>query len=270
MSTALAYVDAVTGVVKRDFLVFLSYRFRLLTQILSSFFSVILFYYVSRLVHVDAFPTHEAYFAFTVVGLVILGTLVSTLVYIAGRVRQELVAGTFERFILSPFGPVAGISSLVIFPFLTSLVTGMVTIVFATVAFDMPLRWETAALALPAILLGGLAFLPIALFIAAGIVLVKQAEAGVGFIVSGISLIGGFFFPIALLPAWISWMSHVQPFTPTLELLRNLLVGTPMEDSAAVALLKICGWAIVFVPVATVALARAVRLGQRRGTIIEY
>ena len=30
MSTALAYLDAVAGVVKRDFLVFLSYRFRLL------------------------------------------------------------------------------------------------------------------------------------------------------------------------------------------------------------------------------------------------
>lgn len=270
VSTVGVYLDAVAGVVKRDFRVFVSYRLRFATQILSAFFSVVLFYYVSRLVHVTAFPSHGAYFAFTVVGLAILATLVSTLSHLPGRVRQELVAGTFERFILSPFGPVAGVASLTVFPFLLSLVTGVITIGFAAAAFHMPLRWSTAPLALPAALLGGLAFLPLALLIAAAVILVKQAESGVGFIVSGISLIGGFFFPVTLLPSWIQWVSHVQPFTPTLELLRNVLVGTPMQDSTWLTLLKICLWAVVLLPLATVALARAIQLGQRRGTVIEY
>ena len=266
----VTYVDAVAGVVKRDLRVFLSYRLRFVAQILSAFFSVILFYYVSRLVHVGAFPSHKAYFGFTVVGLVILGTLVSTLSHLPGRVRQELVAGTFERFILSPFGPVAGVASLTVFPFLMSLVTGVVTIAFAVSAFGMPVRWSTAALAVPSAVLGGLAFLPLALLIAAAVIVVKQAESGVGFIVSGISLIGGFFFPVTLLPNWIEWMSHVQPFTPTLELLRNVLVGTPMQDSAWLTLVKICVWAVILLPLSTLVLAHAIRLGQRRGTVIEY
>src|SRR5207253_645280 len=99
-----------------------------------------------------------------------------------------------------------------VFPFLVSLVSGFVTIAFATVAFGMPVRWSTVALAVPAAFLGGLAFLPLALLIAAAVILVKQAESGVGFIVSGISLIGGFFFPVTLLPNWIEWVAHVQPF----------------------------------------------------------
>ncbi len=270
VSGVLAVADSAIGLVKRDARIFLSYRLRFVSQVFAALFSVILFYYISRLVTVSSFPSPDAYFAFTVVGLVILEVLVSTISNLPGRVRQELVAGTFERLVLSPFGPVAGIASMTIFPFLLALCTGVITLAFAVAVFGMPVQWSTAALSVPLAFLGGLAFLPFALLIAASVIVAKQAESGVGFLVTGISLIGGFFFPVALLPGWIEWLSHVQPFTPTLELLRNVLVGTPLEGTAWGAVLKIVLWAVVLLPPAVWTLSRAIRLSQRRGTIIEY
>jgi ABC-2 type transport system permease protein len=270
MSVAFAYLEGAIGMVKRDARLFLSYRFRFASQILSAFFSVTLFYYISRLVRVGSFDTSDAYFAFAVVGLVILEVLVSTISGLPARVRQELVAGTFERVILSPFGAVAGVASMTVFPFLLALVSGAITIAFAVVVFGMQLRWATAPLSIPVAFLGGLAFLPFALLIAGAVIVVKQAESGVGYVVTFISLIGGFFFPVALLPDWLQWLSRVQPFTPTLQLLRNLLVGTPLHGSPSVFLLKIVLWAVVLLPPTAWALARAVRVGQQRGTIIEY
>src|SRR5581483_9613799 len=99
MTAVAAYADATVGFIKRDVTGFLSYRLRFVSQILGTFFSVTLFYYISRLI---------------TVGIAIMSTLVTSLSALPARVRQELVAGTFERIVLSPFGPVAGITAAVL------------------------------------------------------------------------------------------------------------------------------------------------------------
>ncbi len=98
----------------------------------------------------------------------------------------------------------------------------------------------------------------------------KQAQSGVGFMMMGIAFVAGFLFPVSLLPGWIQWTSDVQPFTPLVDLLRRVLVGTPLEGDAWVALLKIGLFVLVLLPLATWVLAAAIRKSQRSGTIIEY
>ena len=110
------------AIVRRDFRTALSYRFRFVNGIFSAFFSLTLFYYVSRLVRVDQFASSDAYYGFVVAGLVILQVLQSTLVTPSTNVRTELVAGTFERLAVSPFGAVRAVAASTIFPFLYALV----------------------------------------------------------------------------------------------------------------------------------------------------
>ena len=269
MNLLRAYADAGAALVRRDCLVFLSYRLRFVGQVASTFFSVILFYYISRLVHVGAFSSADAYFGFVVVGLAIMGTLISSLSALPARVRQELVAGTFERVLLSPFGPVAAICAAVVFPLVLAVVEGILTVSFAAGALGMPVR-STAVLAVPTALLASLSFVPFALFAAAVVIVAKQAQSGIGFAVTGISLISGVFFPVTLLPHWIQWTTHVQPFTPTLGLLRHLIAGTPMDGSAGGALVKLVLFIALLTPIACWVLRSAIVLSQRRGTIIEY
>src|SRR5436190_6552880 len=185
MKLALNYWDAALAIVRRDRAAFLSYRMRFLSQLLGAFFSVVLFYYISRLVKVSTFGSPDNYFAFVVVGLVIMSSLVSTLSMLPGRIRQELVAGTLERLLLSPFGAVAAIMAMLVFPFVMAIVSGVVTITFAGLVFHMPIR-ATAPLALPAAALGAFAFAPFALFAGALVVVAKQAESGIGFMITGI------------------------------------------------------------------------------------
>jgi ABC-2 type transport system permease protein len=270
VSAAVAYVDAALAVTRRDFDVFRSYRLRLPARLVRPFVAVALFYYISRLVTVEPFDRPDAYFAFVVVGLVIMEVLLSTVVTLPGRVRHELVAGTFERFVVSPFGAAAAVVAMAVFPLVLALVSGALTLAFAAGVFGMPLRWETVALGLPVALLGCVAFAPLALLATAMVIVFKQAEGGVGLLTIAIMFIGGFLFPVALLPAWIEWTSHVQPFTPTLELLRLVLVGTPMESSPWVALLKVAVAAVALLPISVWLLGLAVRKSQHQGTITEY
>lgn len=264
-----AHLEAALAIVKRDLLMYASYRLRFVTQCFQALFSVTLFYYISRLVRVGSIGSPDDYFAYAVIGLVILEVLTLTLGTLPTDLRQELVAGTFERLVLSPFGAVGGVISMTLFPVVLGLVAGVVTLTFATLIFGLHLV-ATAPLAIPVAALGALAFLPFAIMLAGLMLCVKQVGAGASYLIALFSLIGGFYFPVSLLPRWISWTSDVQPFTPTVDLLRHLLAGAPLREPMWLSFTKLGLSILVLTPLAIALLRVAVRISQRRGTIIEY
>jgi ABC-type uncharacterized transport system permease subunit len=263
------WADAVWGVIRRDALVFVTYRMQVLSQVFGMLFQLTIFYFISRLVQSKTFSTPEAYFAFVVVGLAIMEVLVTTLGLTPGKVRQELVAGTMERFIVSPFGATNGVIAMMCFPIAWALLSTAVLLGLAAAIFGLHVA-STAPIAVPVAVLGSLAFMPFALAIVAAVIAFKQATAGTQFATAGIAIIGGLFFPTRLLPGWIRWASDVQPFTPAADLMRHLLVGSSLQHPALAELLKLVGFAIVLFPVTLFLVRRAMLYGQRRGTIIEY
>jgi ABC-2 type transport system permease protein len=270
MSAVASVLDAGFSVVKRDVKVLLSYRIRLATMVLSVFFSLTLFYYISRLVSVSQFSSPDDYYAFAVIGLVILQVVNSVLQTPPTALRQELVAGTFERMVLSPFGAVGGMIAMLICPFLLAIVLGLIMLGFATIVFGVPVEWDTVPLSIPVAALTAVSFAPFGMLLLAVVLVVKQAAGGATWLVALISLVAGLYFPVSLLPDWIEWASEVQPFTPAVDLLRHLLVDTPLEESALSNVLTMLGFAVVLLPCATWVMGKALRASQRRGTVIEY
>lgn len=270
MSAVAAYGRATLAVAKRDLLIFLSYRARLLGQLAGIMLTVTLFHYVSRLVDTPRFPSAEDYYAFALVGILFLRALVFSFTGLSQAMRQELVAGTFERMVTSPLGGRLGIVAMTAFPVALSLLIGMVTFAFAVVVFDVSVAWSTVPLALPAALLASLTVAPFSIAIAAAVILFKQAQAAARFFVIGITAVSGFLFPVALLPGWIRWTSDVQPFTPLVELFRHLLIGTPLEDPVTTTLIKVVAFIVVLLPLSVYALHTAIEIGRRRATLIEY
>lgn len=270
MRSAAALASAAGAICKRDFLIFASYRTRFFTTFFTTAVSLTLFYYVSRLVSSPRIGSPDDYFAFVVVGLVIFGILTSTLTTPVATLRAELQAGTFERMLLSPFGAVRSIASLLIFPLIMGVSLGILSLVFATLVFGLELRWSTVPAAIPLAALGALAFAPFGLVMAAAVVVFKQTNAGATFVITGVTLLAGVYFPVELLPGWIRWASEVQPFTPAVDLLRNVLVGTPLRNEVWVDLLKLGGFTAVLLPCSLVVLRAAVARSRRMGTIIEY
>lgn len=261
---------AAGAVVRRDWLILRSYRFRVLSHLISVCFSVTLFHFISKLVRVSSFATPGAYFAFALVGLITLQVLNSTLHTPPGSLRGELVAGTFERFVVSPFGAVRAMLAMSVFPLLYSLVTALAMLVFAALAFGLHLQWATLALVVPVALLGALSFAPFGLLIMAVVLVFKQAMTAVTFVVAGISLVSGLYFPVSVLPAWMRELSRVQPFTPAADLLRHVMTGAPLHESLGAELAKLAGFPLVLLPLAVLGLSLAVRQGRRRGTLLEY
>ena len=265
-----APVRAAAAVCVRDFRIWSSYRMRFFSTLFTAIVGVILFYYVSRLVNSPEVGDADDYFGFVVVGTATLEVLTATLTAPVATLRAELVVGTFERMVVSAFGPVASIVSLIVFPLLLGLVVGTVTIATAAIGFGLDLHWATVPAAIPAALLGALSFAPLGLLMAAAVLVFKQTNAGTAFVLTGLALVSGVYFPVSLLPDWIQWASDVQPFTPAVELLRHLLVDAPMSQSVAAAVAKLVGFTVVMLPIATAVLRASVQRSRRNGTITEY
>ncbi len=269
MNEIRASVRAFREVLARDLRVYLSYRSRLASQALTSVFSLTLFYYVSKLVHVEGFGSPAAYFGFVIVGIALVGVLYSCF-SVADTVRQELIAGTFERLVLSPFGPVRSVIAMAIFPLLYAFALAAFTLAIGWAVFGLELHWSTVPLAIPAMALALLAFLPFGLAFAALTVVMKQGNVGTSWVIALISIVGGLYFPVTLLPEWVQTAAEFQPFTPSTEMLRHLLVDSPQATSATTTIAKVAAFAAVLLPISIWALRRSIRAGQRRGTIIEY
>lgn len=269
MSETITAGHAFLAVMRRDLSIYLSYRARLVSQALTSVFSVTLFYYVSRLVHVSGFKTPGSYFGFVVVGISMVSVMYSCF-SIPELLRQELVAGTFDRLLLSPFGAVRSVIAMTIFPLLYSFVLAAITLGLGCALFGLQLHWSTVPLSVPALALALLAFLPFGLLFAALTVIVKQGSVGTTWVIALLSIVGGLYFPVSLLPHWVRTAAKLQPFTAATSVLRHLLVGSSVGESSSVALVRLALFAAVLVPVSMLALASAIRFGQRRGTIIEY
>jgi ABC-2 type transport system permease protein len=263
------WLDAMAAIMRRDAILFVSYRAQFVSQVLTPLFTLTVFYYISQVLTSTTIHSPGGYFGFVVVGLVIVQILTISLGVMPVTVRQELVSGTIERSLVSAHGPVNGILGSMLFPLVNALFSGTLMLVLAALIFGLPLE-ATAALAIPVALLGTLAFMPFAVLLVAMVMAFKQVSSASGFLVTAIAIVGGLYFPIALLPGWIRWASDVQPFTPATDLLRHLLVGTPLVHPLVVELLKLVAFALVLFPVAFYFLRKAIRYGQRTGTIAEY
>jgi ABC-2 type transport system permease protein len=269
MSEAIAATQAFLAVMRRDLHVYVSYRTRIVSQVLTSIFSLTLFYYVSRLVHLSSFKSPSSYFGFVVVGLSLVSVMYACFM-IPDFVRQELVAGTFDRMLLSPFGAVRGVVAMTLFPLLLSFALAVMTLAIGCIMFGLQLHWSTVPLGAPVLALALLAFLPFGLLFAALTLIIKQGNVGTSWVIALMALTGGVYFPITVLPQWMQTVGKLQPFTPATSELRHLLVNTPLTASPAASLLKLAVFAGVLLPVSILVLSRAIALGQRRGTIIEY
>jgi ABC-2 type transport system permease protein len=267
MTLASLYVSALLATMKRDAAIFLTYRLRFVTQTLGMLFSLATFYYVAKLVRPDAVGGRGHYYAFVVVGIVITSVLTAA-ISMAQVVRLELVQGSFERLLVSPLGAL-GLVALGAFPISYALVFAGLMLTLAHAIFGVPLHAAGIPPALVVAALGALAFGSIGLLFVA-VLLVTKSPAGANWVVAGLSLLGGAYFPIRLFPSWIRWMSEVQPFTPAVDLLRHLLVGTPSAQPVWLELLRLGGFTAVLMPAALVAVVLATSWSRRRGTIMEY
>lgn len=188
----------------------------------------------------DGGADRSAYVAFIVPGLVLM-TIGSTTVGTAVSVANDMSEGIVARFRTMPIHRGSVITGHVIGSVLQSVISVvLVGAVAAAIGFRSTdatvLEW-LAAFALVALFATALTW------IAVGMGLISpnaEAASNNALPLIFLPLISSTFVPIDAMPGWFQPIAEYQPFTPAIETLRGLLLGTEIGHNGWLAL----GWCV--------------------------
>lgn len=267
---SIAVVGAFIG---RDWRIDLSYRFPFAFQLAATLFTLALFFYLGRLIDTEQFAASEnldaGYFGFVAVGLGLLEVVHSSLGSFSRKLREEQTAGTLEALMVTPAGTSLIILSSAAYTMIRAALDGLVFILGAVVIFGVALDLDpgSASVAL-ATLLGSMGlFASLGIAVAALTVLFKRTTAILGFVSTGLALLGGVYFPIEVLPQPLEGIAALIPFTWALDALRGSLLGGDVDPWQLLGLFLS---AAVLLPIALVAFKSAIRRARKTGSLGEY
>lgn len=257
---------------RRDLLVEASYRANVLLGAVSAFALLMVLYYVGQTV--DASRPLAAYggdyFAFALIGLAAAAPLHAALLQLARRVREAQTTGTLEAILATPVGPARAVLLSSLRPLLGAALRMVVLLVGAQLVFGLsfPHADWLAALGVLALAMGS--YLALGLLSAAFTIRYKRGDPVAAFLDLVSVLLGGVFFPVAVLPAPLQVAAQWLPLTHALEGLRlALLQGAGGSDLLQpLSTLAIC--AAVLVPLSILAFGAAVRRARRDGSLTHF
>jgi ABC-2 type transport system permease protein len=269
-----AGVAVVRAFVRRDLAVTRSYRLALIAQGFATLLALFVAFHVSQLVEPRGFEAEAgvdaSYFSWVVIGLALLRVVHAAVVTPPSKLRNEQNIGTFEALIATPTSPEALLLAGAVYEVALALVESVLVVVLAIAFFDFrpvgvgPLD----LLALVAGVAGTVGcFIALGLMLAALGVVVKQIGGLAMLVPTVVSVLGGVYFPIGLMPGWLHTLAELLPINWGLEVVRHALLGgaIPMGQLTALLATAVCG-----VIASIVALRVAVNHGRRAGTLAHY
>jgi ABC-2 type transport system permease protein len=176
----------------------------------------------------------DAYIAYVVPGILLMtvaGAAQGTAIAVAMD-RTEGIVARFRTMAISRASVLRGhvVGSVVQAALATAIVIG-VALLIGFRPTTGPLEWLAAAglLTLAAL---AVVWLSVALGLAAGSV---ETASNSPMFLTLLPLLGSGFVPTDTMPDPLRWFADNQPFTPIIETLRGLLLGTPIGDSGWIA-----------------------------------
>jgi ABC-2 type transport system permease protein len=206
---------------------------------------------------------------------VIVGVAFSSYLGVAVRsfsdtIRNAQVLGTLEALLVTPtpVGQIIVMSS--IYSFVATSIRVVVILIFGWLIFGVSYtnaNWPAAILVLLLTIIS-FSFLGI---LSASIVLAFKRIDPSSWLVQGLSyLLGGVYYPIAVLPGWGQWLANLLPITHSLEAMRKLLLmGASLSDVAG-SILGLVIFSAVAGPLSIWAFLLALKRVKREGSLSHF
>jgi ABC-2 type transport system permease protein len=258
----------------KDFLTDLSYRLAFFAHLIFTFFMVAAFYFFGRMLEGTTIeslgPYGGSYFPFVIVGVAFSSYLGVAVRSFSDTIRNAQVLGTLEALLVTPtpVGQIIVMSS--IYSFVATSIRVVVILIFGWLIFGVSYtnaNWPAAILVLLLTIIS-FSFLGI---LSASIVLAFKRIDPSSWLVQGLSyLLGGVYYPIAVLPGWGQWLANLLPITHSLEAMRKLLLmGASLSDVAG-SILGLVIFSAVAGPLSIWAFLLALKRVKREGSLSHF
>jgi len=189
---------------------------------------------------VDADGGRAAYLAYVMPGILLI-TIAGTAGGIATTVSMDMTEGITARFRTMAISRASVLAGHVLGNTIQAIVAVVVVLgVGLLIGFRPtagPLEWLAAA-GVVAMIAFSISWIAVAMGIQAKSV---ETASNLPLILTFLPFLGSGFVPTASMPEWLQWFAQYQPFTPFIESVRGLLLGTPLGWNVAVSV----GWSAI-------------------------
>jgi ABC-2 type transport system permease protein len=264
----------ITAFIKKDLLIMVSYRFRIILQFGGIVFSLLFFYFLSRTFKGAMSPFMSQYggeyFPYVLIGIAVSSFVNVGLSSLAGEVRAAQVEGTMEALLSTPTSIYTILFGSSVWSFLEAFTGTVLLIIFGIIYVGLKITIFQAIMGILILGLTTVAFIAVGMLSASFIMIFKQGNPiGTLFGMSGYFL-GGVIFPVEVLPLPLQYASKFLPITYAIKALRELfLAGSPVKE-----ILPVFGYLFIFIilflPASIIAFRYAVNRAKKNGSLIQY
>lgn len=267
ISKALAFI-------RKDLLIESSYKSAFVVGILSTFGWILTFYFIGELFGERMIPHLQPYggkyFPFALLGIAFSTYLGAGLGSFSGQLRQEQMMGTMESLLVTPTRSSTILISMALWNFIFASFEVLIYLVLGVFVFGVDLSDTNLPAALLTLVLTIASFSSLGIISASFIMILKRGSP-VNWVVSTISeVLGGVFFPIAILPAWVKIISYLLPITYSLRAMRLAVLKGHSIGDLALELSILFAFSIVLAPVSLMSFKYAVRRAKSDGSLSHY
>ncbi|HEY8192785.1 MAG TPA: ABC transporter permease [Gaiellaceae bacterium] len=274
MTTIASEALKIPAFVRRDFLVAWSYRMSFVSDLVGLAGQALVFYFVSQIVDPSKLPTFQGtqvtYLEFATVGLVLGGFIHFGMQNVAAAMRNEQLMGTLESLLVTPTAPYTVQLGSVAFVFL--YIPIRIALLVAVLALSFGLDFQASGI-LPA--LGLLVvFMPfvwgLGVASAAVIVTFRRGSGLVGLGTLVLAFVSGLYFPIELLPGWLTAVAEQNPIAIAVDGMRDALLGGAGWSEIGPSILVLAPMALATLVLGLYAFRLALSRERRKGTVGLY
>jgi ABC-2 type transport system permease protein len=260
--------------IKRDFSIESGYQFAFVMGLIESLMLLVVFHFIGQLIVPKASASlnryGSSYFAFVLIGVGFARYFDLTLKMFSESIRTAQATGCLEAMICTQTGGI----TIVLMSSLYSLISGgvqlLMILIGGVVLFHVDLSHMNILPTLLVLILSITIFMAFGVLSAAAIIWLKKGDP-ITWIVGGFgSILGGAYFPTAVMPSWMQKISFIIPVRYSLDALRlTMLKGvsfaTVRQPTMILALM-----AAILLPASAAIFAGAVRRGRKEGTLMQY
>jgi len=260
--------------IRRDFANETSYKFQFFLQAAGILFSSLTWFFIAKLFG-GSVEGHLAqyggnYFAFVLIGIAFSNYLSVAMSGLSGSIREAQIMGTLEALLVTQTEVPTIILSSSLYNYLLTSVRVILYLLVGALVFGMDLSNANFSAALFILVLTIISFTSLGIISASFIMVLKRGDP-VSQIFSGLSwLIGGVYYPIDVLPAWVQKLSYLLPITHSLHgmrlaLLQNASLGTLLPVITALIV-----FALVTIPLSVLVFRYAIKRAKHNGSLTQY
>ena len=259
---------------RRDFLVLVSYRFRLFLDLGYLVIVVFFLFFVGRTFQ-GTFSEYLArygnnYFAFALLGMAVSVFVSTGLSSLAEEIRNAQVQGTLESLLMTPTSPMLILFGNSLWSFVDAFITSLLYIGAAILILGLSITIVQILLVILVLGLTFCCFLSLGMISAAFIMVFKQGNPINMIFGTSSYFLGGLLFPVDVLPLPLQKISWFLPMRQAADAVREILLVSPGEGRWRQAVVFLAVFACVFVVFGIVSLNYSLARAKKDGSLLQF